>query len=122
MEDEQTLRQLLVLKRQYFQLVEPSQLRWPHTDVLKVPDVQSWIFANLFDPAKIQFPPLERYQLRVLKVLISKLEKAIDDPEQDVRNQSPHPGSYALHFIYNDPHCTSRHNITASHCCDHATY
>lgn len=93
MEDQQIMQQLRILQRQYFQLVEPFQLRWPQSDVLKAPDVQYWLFSNMFDPEKIQSPPLERYQLRVLKVLISKLEKSIVDPEQDVRHQSPHDGS-----------------------------
>ncbi|KAH7374368.1 putative methyltransferase-domain-containing protein [Pyrenochaeta sp. MPI-SDFR-AT-0127] len=83
MDNLQHASELRILRRQYFQLVEPSQLRWPDTDVLKAPEVQSWLFANLFDVDRITSPPLERYQLRVLKLLISKLEKSIDDPEED---------------------------------------
>ncbi|KAH9866662.1 hypothetical protein J1614_008355 [Plenodomus biglobosus] len=75
--------QLRILRRQYFQLVEPQQLRWPDLDTLKRPKVQSWLFTNLFDTERIRSPPPDRYQLRILKILISKLEGAITDPEED---------------------------------------
>jgi hypothetical protein len=76
--------QLRVLQRQYFQLVEPHQLRWPEDTTLKKPDVQSWMFREMFDTEQIKSAPPDRYQLRVLKQLISKLEGAIVDPEEDV--------------------------------------
>lgn len=85
--DSPHVSQLRILQRQYFQLVEPSQLRWPSRGVLKAPEVQSWLFTNMFDTDRITSLPLEeRYQLRVLKLLISKLEKSIDDPDEDVRS------------------------------------
>lgn len=83
--DPSTESQLRVLQRQYFQLVEPNQLRWPGDDVLKSSDVQTWIFGHMFDTENIKFPPPDRYQLRILKFLISKLERSIVDPEEDVR-------------------------------------
>lgn len=76
--------QLRVLQRQYFQLVEPHQLRWPEDTALKKSDVQAWLFHEMFDAEQIKSPPPDRYQLRVLKLLISKLEGAIVDPEEDV--------------------------------------
>ena len=88
--------QLRILQRQYFQLVEPQQLRWPDDATLKLPEVQSWLFRHLFDTANITSPPPDRYQLRVLKLLISKLERSITDPEEDVR--SPISSSW-LSFI-----------------------
>ena len=75
---------LNTLRRQYLQLVEPNKLRWPDAATLKAPDVQSWIYTNLFTSDTNSALPPERYQLRVLKLLISKIEKAIDDPEEDV--------------------------------------
>ncbi|KAF2819360.1 hypothetical protein CC86DRAFT_375201 [Ophiobolus disseminans] len=78
-----TVLQLRILQRQYFQLVEPHQLRWLDENTLKTPDVQTWLFTEMFDVEKIKSPPPDRYQLRVLKLLISKLERAIDDPEED---------------------------------------
>lgn len=84
MTDADTTRQLQVLQRQYFQLVEPQNLRWPE-DILKQSDVQAWMFREMFDAESIKSPPPDRYQLRVLKMLISKLERAIENPEEDVR-------------------------------------
>lgn len=79
------LVQLRILQRQYLQLVDPSQLRWPDAQVLKSSGVQSWIFLHIFDESSVKSPPPERYRLRVLKLLISKLERSIVDPEEDVR-------------------------------------
>lgn len=84
MDDSDANSKLQVLQRQYLQLVEPHQLRWPDDSILKRPDVQSWLFNGLFDMNNIKSPPPDRYQLRVLKLLISKLERAINDPEEDV--------------------------------------
>ncbi|KAJ4298256.1 hypothetical protein N0V90_006155 [Kalmusia sp. IMI 367209] len=78
-----TLENLVVFRRQYYQLVEPPQLRWLEDHTLKAPEVQSWIFSRLFDTEKNPTLPPDRYRLRVLKVLISKLERAINDPEED---------------------------------------
>lgn len=85
-------RQLQVLRRQYFQLIEPHQLRWPNDHVLKESEVQSWLFTEIFDTKDLKSPPPARYRLRTLKVLISKLERAIDNPDEDVRYPS-HLGS-----------------------------
>ncbi|KAH3942489.1 hypothetical protein HBH53_185900 [Parastagonospora nodorum] len=83
MADPVIIPQLRVLQRQYFQLVEPHQLRWPDDVTLKKPAVQTWLFSEMFDTERIKSPPPDRYQLRVLKLLISKLEGAIHDPEED---------------------------------------
>ena len=89
--------QLIVLKRQYFQQVEPSQLRWLDDRVLKQVHVQSWIFEHLFNSDHINYPPPEGYQQRVLKLLISILERSIVDPEEDVRY---HYCSYAQWLMH----------------------
>jgi len=80
---------LTILRRQFFQLVEPTQLQWLDGTRLKQPETQSWIYENLFNADKIAHLPPQRYQLRVLKLLISKLEKSIEDPEEDVCIPSP---------------------------------
>lgn len=82
--DQETLKSLATVRRQYYQLVEPPQLRWPAVETLKAPEVQSWIFSSFFDIEKNQTLPPDRYRLRVLKALVSKLERAIVDPEEDV--------------------------------------
>lgn len=91
------LKQLRILQRQYLQLVDPAQLRWPDARILIAPEVQTWIFLHMFDESSIRSPPPERYQLRVLKLLISKLERSIIDPEEDVR--FPVPSSQLLRDI-----------------------
>lgn len=76
--------QLLLFRRQYLQLFEPDFLAWPPKPLLKDASVQSWLYSNLFDTEKHTMLPPERYQLRVLKPLLSKIEQAIEDPEEDV--------------------------------------
>lgn len=76
--------QLLLFRRQYFQLFEPDFLAWPPKQLLRDPAVQAWLYTHLFDGEKNRRMPPERYQLRVLKPLASKIEKAIEDPEEDV--------------------------------------
>ncbi|KAH7408555.1 putative methyltransferase-domain-containing protein [Phaeosphaeria sp. MPI-PUGE-AT-0046c] len=83
MTDAATIGQLQVLQRQYFQLVEPHSLNWLGEDTLKQPAIQAWMFHGMFDAESVKSPPPDRYQLRVLKMLISKLERAIKDPEED---------------------------------------
>ncbi|OCK81091.1 hypothetical protein K432DRAFT_296320 [Lepidopterella palustris CBS 459.81] len=72
-----------LLRRQYFQLVDLEHLQWPNSEFLKKVDVQAWIYQNLFDEGKLQSPPPIRYQARVLKQLVSRIEGAIVDPEED---------------------------------------
>lgn len=77
--------QLRLLKRQYFQLFEPDFLAWPHPQLLRRSDAQAWLFKHLFDESRNPRLPPERYQLRVLRPLVSRIEKSIQDPEEDVR-------------------------------------
>jgi len=101
MADAATISQLQVLQRQYFQLVEPHQLKWLDDATLKASHTQLWIYTNMFDANQIKSPPPDRYQLRVLKLLISKLERAIDDPEEDVRHLFLRRGLIAqFHSLY----------------------
>jgi len=75
---------LRVLRRQYFQVVNLEGLKWPDANILKTSAVQTWIYENLFDLDTVKSRPPERYQFRVLKKLVSIIEGAIDDPEEDV--------------------------------------
>lgn len=75
---------LSIVQREFLQLVEPAQLQWPDGSRLKLPEVQAWIFDNMFNAQKIPHLPPQRYQLRVLKLLIPKLEGSIEDPQEDV--------------------------------------
>lgn len=73
-----------LLRRQYVQLVEPEHLILPQKDVIKLPEVQAELFETMFRKGSLEYPPSERYQLRVLKRIVTALEEAIDDPDQDV--------------------------------------
>ncbi|KAI1359822.1 putative methyltransferase-domain-containing protein [Xylaria arbuscula] len=75
--------QLRLLRRQYFQLFEPDFLAWPHPQLLRRGDAQDWLFKHLFDESRNPHLPPERYQLRVLRPLVSRVEKSIQDPEED---------------------------------------
>ncbi|KAI0539421.1 putative methyltransferase-domain-containing protein [Xylaria digitata] len=75
--------QLRLLRRQYFQLFEPDFLAWPHPQLLRRGDAQAWLFKHLFDESRNPRLPPERYQLRVLRPLIARIEKAIQDPDED---------------------------------------
>jgi len=83
--DSTVQRSLRILRRQYLQLVEPNLLRWPDDAVLKAQEVQTWIFDHLFNSEMVSTLPPERYQLRVLKSLTARIERSIEDPEEDVR-------------------------------------
>lgn len=75
---------LALFQRQYHQLVDPEKLAWPEQNELRLPELQTWIYDNMFNDDLIQYPPPERYQLRVLKQLVARLEDAIIDPDEDV--------------------------------------
>ncbi|KAI1179524.1 S-adenosyl-L-methionine-dependent methyltransferase [Nemania sp. FL0916] len=75
--------QLRLFRRQYLQLFEPDFLAWPHAQLLRRSDAQAWLFKHLFDESRNPRLPPERYQLRVLRPLIDRIEKAIQDPDED---------------------------------------
>nr|OQO31876.1 hypothetical protein B0A51_00882 [Rachicladosporium sp. CCFEE 5018] len=78
--------QLLIFRRQYLQLFEPAFLAWPPKQLLRDPDVQSWLYKHLFNDEVHSYLPSGRYQLRVLKPLLAKIEKAIEDPDEDIND------------------------------------
>jgi hypothetical protein len=76
--------QLTRFRAQYLQLLDPRTLSWPPHATLKKADVQTWLFKNLFDKQNLQYLPNDRYQARVLKIVLIRLEESIEDPDQDV--------------------------------------
>ncbi|POR31818.1 Protein-lysine N-methyltransferase EEF2KMT [Tolypocladium paradoxum] len=62
---------------QYLQL-EPH-LDFPPGEVLKLADVQDAVYSRLFADDAVQYGPPERYRVRTLKELVSRIETAIDD-------------------------------------------
>ena len=73
-----------LLRRQYLQLLEPNRLAIPTPEIIRLPTVQRQIFESMFDEIKVPFLPPPRYQFRVLKILITAMEKAIIEPDEDV--------------------------------------
>ena len=73
-----------LLKRQYFQLIAPEQLTLPSMSLLRLPETQAEIFNGIFDESVVVYIPSVRYRYRVLKRIVSALEQAVEDPEEDV--------------------------------------
>ena len=73
-----------LLTRQYLQLLDPEQLTLPTMESLRLLDTQAKMFDSMFREAVITHLPPLRYRLRVLKKLMNALEKAMEDPEEDV--------------------------------------
>jgi hypothetical protein len=71
-------------KRQYFQLLPIQQFQWPASSLLKKSRVQAWVYSNLFDQKLLKYSPPERYQIQILKQIISRIESVIDDSDEDV--------------------------------------
>ena len=73
-----------LLRRQYFQCLDPESLSLPKAELLRLPDTQNQVFSCMFDEAVIKFAPPVRYRFRVLKKIIHAIEEAIEDPDEDV--------------------------------------
>ncbi len=107
---------LELLRRQYFQLLPLERLSLPSDDILKDATFQASLVHKLFradDPSPLD---PERYKLRVLKGIVSRLESAMSDPEEDVRSPCPLPAlSYSaiaiinIHSINSDPTASLGH-------------
>ncbi|KAI1081526.1 putative methyltransferase-domain-containing protein [Whalleya microplaca] len=63
--------------RQYLQL--ERDLDYPPAASLQNEDVQNSLYQQLFADGAVAHPPPPRYQLRVLKELMSRIEASIDD-------------------------------------------
>jgi protein-lysine N-methyltransferase EEF2KMT len=74
-----------LFRRQYLQLLNPVSLTFPASDCLQNESFQSLIYEGIFKPGVLVYPPQARYQLRVLKELVLRVEKSIVNPEEDVR-------------------------------------
>ncbi|KAJ4227980.1 hypothetical protein NW759_004068 [Fusarium solani] len=72
-----TTRQVNRFCHQYLQL-EP-ELDFPEPALLKTSQVQDALYTRLFADDAVRYGPPPRYQLRVLKELMSRVEASIDD-------------------------------------------
>ena len=75
---------LQLFKRQYLQLLGVDLIVFPPRDVIIDAHFQSSLFDQIFKPGVLQHPPPERYQLRVLKALSTRIEESIVDPDEEV--------------------------------------
>ncbi|KAM0353021.1 hypothetical protein ACHAPU_001907 [Fusarium lateritium] len=66
--------------RQYLQL--QPELDYPEPALLKTSQVQNEIYDKLFAEGAVRYGPPPRFQLRVLKELMSRIEASIDDWEE----------------------------------------
>jgi len=83
--------QLTRFRAQYLQVLDPGTLSWPPHAMLKKANVQAWLFKNLFDKQNLQYLPSDRYQARVLKIVLSRIEESIEDTDQDVSAITSNP-------------------------------
>lgn len=67
---------------QYLQ-VEPS-LDFPSQEFLRLSEVQDALYARLFADGAVRYGPPARYQTKILKELVAKVEASIDDWDQYV--------------------------------------
>ncbi len=77
-------QQLTIFKRQYFQL--QTAIRYPVAEVLRQDHFQQALHNELFSKDKNGHQPPQRYQLRILKELVSRIESSIVDWDEEVRN------------------------------------
>lgn len=70
---------------QYLQL--QSDLDYPEASLLKTSQVQDAFYERLFADGAVRYGPPPRFQLRVLKELMSRIEASIDDWEEYVSHR-----------------------------------
>ncbi|KAL8750154.1 MAG: hypothetical protein Q9199_007250 [Rusavskia elegans] len=75
--------QLEMFRRKYLQMLDPDEINYPMEWFIKLPTTQKWIFDHMFNPEKMKVLPYPPYAFRILKKLLSVLEAAMDDPEED---------------------------------------
>jgi hypothetical protein len=73
---------LVKFYRQYMQQI--YDVTYPPGTLLVNPDVQDILFKYFFDSSQNKYLPPARFQARILKHIISEIEKSCKDPEEDV--------------------------------------
>lgn len=72
------------LAAQYFQLVDPRDLDVPCGNVIVQPGVQRAIYEHMFNESTLWPIPPVSYRARVLKMILTRIEESISNPEEDV--------------------------------------
>lgn len=75
---------LIRFRNQYLQMVDLQSLAWPANDLLRFDSFQQLLWTTTFSPNALTYGPPDRYQSRVLKELVKRIEESITDPEEDV--------------------------------------
>jgi len=75
-------RQLNLFRRQYLQL--QVGVRYPDPQCLRQEIFQRFLEEELFEEDSVEYQPPKRYQIRVLKELIKRVEASITDWEEEV--------------------------------------
>lgn len=74
--------ELDLFKRQYLQL--QLSLKYPEKECLKHEEFQQLLYSEIFSEDAMKWYPPQRYQLRVLKELMKRIEVSITDWEEEV--------------------------------------
>jgi hypothetical protein len=75
-------RQLDRFCRQYLQ--GQFEINYPDEEHLRNDAIQQCIYFKLFAENAVEYAPPPRYQLRVLKELVKRIENSIQDWEEEV--------------------------------------
>ncbi len=75
---------LELFRRQYLQLLPPDQVAFPSDHIIKDPAFQRALYERIFSPESQTYHPPDRYRLRMLKAIISKIDACFDDLDEDV--------------------------------------
>lgn len=76
--------QLEIFRRKCLQMLDPDEINYPMEWFIKLPATQKWIYDHLFNKENVAIMPYAPYSYRILKKLMSILEAAMKDPEEDV--------------------------------------
>ncbi|EAW10905.1 protein-lysine N-methyltransferase [Aspergillus clavatus NRRL 1] len=81
--DDGNIKPIDKLVAQYFQQVEPHLLNFPDGRTMINAATQTVIYERMFNEAAVWPIPPVNYRARVLKIILSRLEESISDPEED---------------------------------------
>lgn len=74
--------QLSKFRNQYLQL--HGNILYPSENFLRDADFQEAMYSEIFQDGTLKHPPPKRYQLRILKELLRRIEESITDWEEQV--------------------------------------
>ena len=83
--------------RQYLQL-ERSPC-YPKGTLLRDDDAQAFLYEKLFKHGALSHPPPTRYQLRILKELVARIESSIDNWDVFVSSDAITPGVHPVPIV-----------------------